>query len=635
MQQNLSAVKENKKGKKKNAPRTESSESGYSSRSSSVSAKQPRYTQEQDILNILKELDDDSNESEMMPLSIKAVEAKTQNVEVQPMSLRAIQVEPTETEHDQTDKKHESSICLDSPLLGFTEDELTDLKVDPITVNSSSNVTESSNSETEDNVNNNTALKKFLDVPKKTAVHTKKRARSESLTEFSSIYDAEEKITTLEPQAKKAKKSFAIKSEDEGDDTEEVTANIIDEVIEDIWHVDLNYTNHDWFPQYLVKWDGFPPTENTIEPYEHVCHADVLKDYVRRKFEMHDDRIKEAMDVQWELSLSLYDKYLSKPRAFIEKKLRRFDPLKFKCNVLAYIYTYKKVGNTCNFMRTLRYHAILFKFYELNEQFKQKSRETLSLVMKQENDKFTIENTINFDAVPKFEYLKQVKNPFTDPIDGWGCSCEGECNKLSNCCPKSRDLEFIYDVDGRNSASVHQMIVECNDLCKCDANCLNRRKTTKIPLCIFKTADRGWAIKTRENIPPGTFVIEYTGELIDQTEAVKRSSKYRKIGNNYMFDLDYNENSEATYSIDATNAGNLSRFINHSCSPNLQTWPATTCNENPKMHRLYYFSLNQIRAGEELTVDYSGGVHFGPIVKPPKGADICKCGSANCKGFIF
>lgn len=103
-----------------------------------------------------------------------------------------------------------------------------------------------------------------------------------------------------------------------------------------------------------------------------------------------------------------------------------------------------------------------------------------------------------------------------------------------------------------------------------------------------------------------------------------------------MFDLDYNDKSESFYSIDATLKGNLSRFINHSCNANLQTWPAVYASEDKNKHRLYYFSLRGIRANEELTIDYFGGVVSSQTSKKvPVNAKPCKCEAINCRGLIF
>lgn len=408
---------------------------------------------------------------------------------------------------------------------------------------------------------------------------------------------------------------------------------IVEEIIEEIWYINVEKVNSEFTPRFLVKWDGFPPSENTLEPFEHVSHAECLQEYVKRKFEMHQERIDEAMANLLKEAHGQYENYLKKPKTFILKKLSKFDVLKYKCHLLGLIYTYDKLPTASTFLKQLRYQNILYQFYLKSQREKTENKEFLKTIVKKEKLNVKAENSIDYDPVPSFSYLMKVENPFKKKLK-FGCECPEGCSKDSNCCPKMRKVNFVYDVDERICALSHQMIVECNDYCKCDKTCLNRPKKTQVSLCIFKTADRGWALKALDAIPSGTFVVEYVGELIDQSQAKKRTRIYNKIGVTYLFDLDYNVKGEATYSIDATHKGNLSRFINHSCAANLQTWPATSCNENRDMHRLYYISLRAIRAGEELTVDYSGGV-INPSKKPPKDAIPCKCGSEICKGYIF
>lgn len=413
--------------------------------------------------------------------------------------------------------------------------------------------------------------------------------------------------------------------------------NVIDEVIEDIWHVSVMTVNDEQTARFLVKWDGFDPSQNTYEPYEHVAHAEVLKDYVRRKLEIHQDKFDAEVEKLLLESGKVYESFsTNKSKFVILKKLSRFDDMQFKCNVLAVIYMYGKIARYSKFITRLRYQAILFKYHQVIQQ-ERKAHELLAKkFMKKENQAFkiTIENVIDYEPVPSFKYLREVQHPLKVQSNV-GCNCVNLCSKKNDCCPKKMNVEFVYDVDKRICALSHQMIVECNENCSCNEECPNRPQQTRISLCVFKTSNRGWALKTLESVPAGTFVIEYTGELIHLKKAQTRSQIYNKPGLTYLFDLDYNEENEATYSIDATNKGNLSRFINHSCNANLQTWPATSCNENPKMHRLYYFSLRLIKAGEELTVDYSGGVNLTPKADPPIDAIPCKCGEANCKGYIF
>lgn len=407
---------------------------------------------------------------------------------------------------------------------------------------------------------------------------------------------------------------------------------VIEEVIEDIWHVSVVSVDDEPVMRFLVKWDGFDPSENTYEPFEHVSHVNVLQEYVQRKFEIHQDRTEAAMKKLLASSRKLEQRYNDKSKAFILGKLSKFDPLRFKCGILAYIYTYQKIPLMSSFMCNLRYQNVLNKFHEKLMKEDEANKALVANIIQNENKniKVFVNNPVDFEPVPDFKYLRRVKYP-KKPKTKMGCDCKNGCSQNSGCCPRQLGLDFVYDVDGRLYPKSHQMIVECNEFCKC-VECPNRRKEVTLSACIFKTADRGWGLKTLNNIPPGVFVIEYTGKLIDQKEMDKRSKVYDKAGNNYLFALDYNETREAHYSIDATYEGNLSRFINHSCEANLQTWPATSCNESMEMHRLYYFSLRHIKAGEELTIDYNGGV-IDPV--PSKGAVKCKCGSSLCKGFLF
>jgi len=65
-----------------------------------------------------------------------------------------------------------------------------------------------------------------------------------------------------------------------------------------------------------------------------------------------------------------------------------------------------------------------------------------------------------------------------------------------------------------------------------------------------------------EPIAADEMVIEYVGEGVRQSVADLREKKYEAdgIGSSYLFRVD----TETI--IDATKAGNLSRFINHSCN---------------------------------------------------------------------
>ncbi len=45
-------------------------------------------------------------------------------------------------------------------------------------------------------------------------------------------------------------------------------------------------------------------------------------------------------------------------------------------------------------------------------------------------------------------------------------------------------------------------------------------KGLRLPLEVFKTEAKGWGVRCREKIPRGTFICEYVGEVLTNSEAV-------------------------------------------------------------------------------------------------------------------
>ncbi len=109
-----------------------------------------------------------------------------------------------------------------------------------------------------------------------------------------------------------------------------------------------------------------------------------------------------------------------------------------------------------------------------------------------------------------------------------------------------------------------------------------------------------------EDIPRKSRVIEYTGERISRREISRRLE-----GNfTYIFMLD------SYWGLDGAVDGSGAEIVNHCCEPNLEADIAG--------HRIFYVSLREIRAGEELTIDYS----FDADEEP----QTCACGAKNCRG---
>ncbi|PIO25284.1 hypothetical protein AB205_0196690 [Aquarana catesbeiana] len=110
----------------------------------------------------------------------------------------------------------------------------------------------------------------------------------------------------------------------------------------------------------------------------------------------------------------------------------------------------------------------------------------------------------------------------------------------------------------------------------------------------------------------------YVGELISDAEADVRED------DSYLFDLD-NKDGEV-YCIDARYYGNVSRFINHLCEPNLIPVRVFMSHQDLRFPRIAFFSGKDIKAGEELGFDY--GDRFWDIKSK---YFTCQCGSERCK----
>ncbi|KAL2725053.1 histone-lysine N-methyltransferase eggless-like [Vespula squamosa] len=93
---------------------------------------------------------------------------------------------------------------------------------------------------------------------------------------------------------------------------------------------------------------------------------------------------------------------------------------------------------------------------------------------------------------------------------------------------------------------------------------------------------------------------------------------------------DFYGEDEAVYIMDAKTTGNIGRYLNHSCDPNVFVQNVFVDTHDVRFPWVAFFALNYIRAGQELTWNYSYDV--GSI---PGKVIICKCGASNCRGRLL
>lgn len=117
------------------------------------------------------------------------------------------------------------------------------------------------------------------------------------------------------------------------------------------------------------------------------------------------------------------------------------------------------------------------------------------------------------------------------------CVCIDDCSS-SNCMCGQLSMRCWYDKDGRLLPEFNMaeppLIFECNHACSCWRNCRNRvvQNGLRARLQLYRTQDMGWGVRSLQDIPLGTFVCEYVGELVSDSEADVREE------DSYLFDLD-------------------------------------------------------------------------------------------------
>uniref|UniRef100_A0AAR2IVC6 Euchromatic histone-lysine N-methyltransferase 1b n=1 Tax=Pygocentrus nattereri TaxID=42514 RepID=A0AAR2IVC6_PYGNA len=203
------------------------------------------------------------------------------------------------------------------------------------------------------------------------------------------------------------------------------------------------------------------------------------------------------------------------------------------------------------------------------------------------------------------------------------CTCKDDCSS-SNCICGQLSMRCWYDKEGRLlqefSREDPPFLFECNHACSCWRTCRNRvvQNQLRVRLQVFRTARMGWGVRALQDIPEGTFICEFAGEIISDGEANVREN------DSYMFNLD-NKVGEV-YCIDAQFYGNVSRFMNHLCEPNLFPVRVFTKHQDLRFPRVALFASKTIKAGDELGFDY--GDQYWEIKRKYFS---CQCGSPKCR----
>ena len=157
-------------------------------------------------------------------------------------------------------------------------------------------------------------------------------------------------------------------------------------------------------------------------------------------------------------------------------------------------------------------------------------------------------------------------------------------------------------------------------------------------------------------IHKGDFVDTYRGEVITNAEADRREAASGPGKDSYLFALDkFHAESEVLelYVVDGQFKGGPTRFINHSCDPNLRQFAVMRHRGNPMVYDMAFFAVRDIPAYAELNFDYldrdeeeddeddedgdweGGGLSRGGVRGGRGERQECRCGADNCRGFLW
>ncbi|XP_062192203.1 histone-lysine N-methyltransferase, H3 lysine-9 specific SUVH6-like [Phragmites australis] len=266
-------------------------------------------------------------------------------------------------------------------------------------------------------------------------------------------------------------------------------------------------------------------------------------------------------------------------------------------------------------------------------------------------------NTVDDVRPAPFIYITRTKSSFWPTrIRPQGCDCANGCSDSACCaCVVKNGGEIPFNFNG---AIVNEkpLIFECGPSCKCPPSCHNRvsQHGMKIPLEVFRTTKTGWGVRSLRSISSGSFICEYLGELLHGKEAdQRRNSDYLfDIGHNYddknlckgllptVSGLNSSGHSSQTmddvgFTIDATEYGNVGRFINHSCSPNLYAQNVLWDHDDKSMPHIMFFAAETIPPLQELTYDYNYKIDHVHDANGRIKFKCCHCGSPQCCGRLY
>ncbi|KDO57379.1 hypothetical protein CISIN_1g008407mg [Citrus sinensis] len=262
-----------------------------------------------------------------------------------------------------------------------------------------------------------------------------------------------------------------------------------------------------------------------------------------------------------------------------------------------------------------------------------------------ENIPVSLVNDVDDEKGPAhFTYLASLK--YAQPVDSLeifgGCDCRNGCVPGDQICPCiQKNAGYLPYTSNGVLVTQKSLVHECGPSCQCPPTCRNRvsQGGLRVHLEVFKTKDKGWGLRSWDPIRAGAFICEYAGQVID-------ISKIEELGgenvDDYLFDAtrtyqpvepvpsDANGVPKIPFPliITAKDVGNVARFMNHSCSPNVFWQPVLRQSDKGYDLHVAFHAIKHIPPMRELTYDYG-------LPDKAERKKNCLCGSSKCRGYFY
>ncbi|XP_078416727.1 uncharacterized protein LOC144692043 [Cetorhinus maximus] len=122
---------------------------------------------------------------------------------------------------------------------------------------------------------------------------------------------------------------------------------------------------------------------------------------------------------------------------------------------------------------------------------------------------------------------------------------------------------------------------------------------------------------------------ETSNKKANTQDKLNQDNHHKELTSKLQRTCNGDKQEDCCYFLDATKEGNIGRFINHSCDPNLMVQSVFVDTHDKNFPWVAFFTNRYIKAGSELTWDYRYSTGSMPEEEIP-----CLCGSINCRNSI-